>query len=149
MGAYYFPIELRKKEIPDICTRLFKFHFAFEIDQRLKYVFGNYENEYRTLTVYEPDARLVLCFDGTVDGGNDGKVVRNDFDKLKKRYEAILKEYRKPPSNMTCQMKGILSPAILGKRITVAGENVSQDTETSLTHISYTFPEGKSPQTRI
>lgn len=149
VDANNFPIELRKKEVPDICVGRFKYHLAFEIDQRFKYVFGNYENEYRTLTVYEPDARLILNFDSTVEGGANGKVVRNDFDKLKTRYEAILKEYRKPPSNLTCQMKGILSPAILGKRITVAGENVSQDTETSLTHISYTFPEGKSPQTRI
>ena len=149
VDANNFPIELRKKEVPDICVGRFKYHLAFEIDQRFKYVFGNYENEYRTLTVYEPDARLILNFDSTVEGGANGKVVRNDFDKLKARYEAILKEYRKPPSNMTCQMKGILSPAILGKRITVAGDNVSQDTNTSLTHISYTFPEGKSPQTRI
>ncbi len=151
VDANNFPIELRKKEVPDICVRLFKFHLAFEIDQRFKYVFGDYQDEYRTLTVYEKDARLVLSFATgmNIAGGSFGKAVRNDFDKLKKRYEAILKEYRKPPSNLTCQMKGILSPAILGKRITVAGDNVSQDTNTSLTHISYTFPEGKSPQTRI
>lgn len=151
VDAVNFPMELRKKEVPDICVRKFKYHLAFEIDQRFKYTFGDYQDEYRTLTVYEPGARLVVCYDGTVEGQAQvgRKIVRNDFDKLKKRYEAILKEYRKPPSNLTCQMKGILSPAILGKRITVAGDNVSQDTNTSLTHISYTFPEGKSPQTRI
>lgn len=145
-----FPIDLRKLEIPDICDERWKVHFAVEGDQRFQYLFGDYRDEYRTLTVYEPDARLVLYYDFTENIAQPvKKVSRNDFDKLKKRYEAILKEYRKPPSNLTCQMKGILSPAILGKRITVAGDNVSQDANTSLTHISYTFPEGKSPQTRI
>ena len=145
------PIEVRKFEVPDICMGKAKFHFAFESDQRFQYVFGDYQDEYRTLTVYEKDARLVLYYDLVQ---NDimlpaPKAVRNDFYKLKKRYEAILQEYRYPPSELTCQIKGVLSPAVLGKKITVAGDNVSQNTETSLTHISYTFPEGKPPQTRI
>ena len=145
-----FPVILREREVPDISMSLCVAHFAYESDQRFQYVFGKYEDEYRTLTVYEPDARLIIGYEMLeMGGGVKWKVHRNDWTKLKARYEAILKEYSEPPAAMTCQIKGILTPDIIGKRITISGEGQSQITRTSLDHISYSFPEGKTPQTRI
>ena len=142
-----FPLDVRKNEVPDICMREVKAHIAFETDDRFQFVFGDYQDEYRTLTVYEPDARLILSYDSSKDPSL--VVCRNDFNKLKARYEKILQEYKEPTAALTCHIKGILSPEVLGKRITVAGEDFSQITRTSLDHISYSFPEGKAPQTRI
>ena len=144
---------------PDLCYDTMTVTLAWESDQRTQVVFGD-ENAVDEQVVYVPDARLVIVR-GYMQAGdfanqspnvekNDAAVGHfQDFEKIVQTMRNIASAAQNQRWGVSCAVKDVLSPDLLGSVIQLQRGGVQTTTDAMVRTLDYSFPADSSALTTV